>query len=322
MSCVTGSLSASVLANSAFTIAKQGVYSALTLGSEGVRSVANTALSYFKKEPLLGTLLGVSLICTASTFGDIANQAADLNTACKFGAGIVSYWAALDSKITKERLITAQNESKTLCLQNHSRNVVRDDQPTEHRYNDTYIKTLIDLAGPNENDAREIAFVVLPANDHNQAFSLKLDENSSNWSRLAKKFKIEWVRAAKPSDITEAMQKVNQTISHLWIQAHGNQKEIALSNQCQDCLNQDELTTDIFPNLSPTAHILLTSCSTGAPGGIAETFSTLFPEATIQAPMNDTTNTTLYFRNNKPELLELTEDGEACIRTINKKSRS
>ncbi len=184
----------------------------------------------------------------------------------------------------------------------------------ENTDSDEYIREAIkakkeEIEGP---DTREIVFVVLPHADHNRAFSLQRRENRENWDRVINKYRVEWTRAEKPSEITQIMSHVNEKISHLWIQVHGLEDAMEFGKCYNGTLSTTDLSEDLFPNLDPKAHILLSACLTGSKNGIGEAFAKTFPDATVLAPNQEYSTEMIYFHDNKPYFLTLNDDGEMC----------
>lgn len=155
---------------------------------------------------------------------------------------------------------------------------------------------------------REVVFVVLPEADHNLSFSLSKTEPLLNLQRLAKIYRIEWVKTDNFSNVAKAMKKVDKMISHLIIAGHGSGNTIQLGTTTSKLIDKDKLKASDLPNLSPNANILLNSCLAGIPGGIGDRISTLFPSSTVYASnglgYSDFTWTYLNSES-KPEMIHL-----------------
>ena len=166
-------------------------------------------------------------------------------------------------------------------------------------------------------DHREVVFVVLPICDPNNALSMTSQpENIHSIVRLAKMYRIEWVRAENVSDITASMKKVNKAISHLIFMGHGDYDSVQLGEEGR--MHQSEIGSGDFPNLSPYAHILFQSCSTGCFDGIAEKFSAIFPRATCFAPESVCypSHTWFYWTKKGPAVLHLSSRNQQVLTRI------
>ena len=104
------------------------------------------------------------------------------------------------------------------------------------------------------------------------------------------------------------MSQVNAKISHLVIFGHGVKNGIVLKNSLNGIIYSHQVSTSAFPNLLPEAHIIFDSCDVGIAGGIAEKFSTVFPQATCYAPRAKAFSDASWIfldSDNKPAMIQL-----------------
>lgn len=119
-------------------------------------------------------------------------------------------------------------------------------------------------------------------------------DNNKGVQELNKKYKILLIDSVtNVDDIIKGMEKITNTIQHVWILAHGSPTSILLDgNNKIESSNIDRLSGLMQQKLAKDAHVVLFSCSTGKSvfrgENIATKFSKILPGRTIWAPKSPT----------------------------------
>lgn len=148
---------------------------------------------------------------------------------------------------------------------------------------------------PKGEDKRDVVLWIRTTADHNDAFDPKSEQDK--FKLISKYFKVEYLEVYALYQITEKMQSLQpRKIKHLIISAHGERNFVHLSGHTIPCcLTKDWITQEHFPNLADGAHILISACNAGLPDGLAERFSSIFPNAFVYANTSSSYATKSWF---------------------------
>lgn len=147
-----------------------------------------------------------------------------------------------------------------------------------------------------ENDSRPVFLFLKAKSDYNGALNNAdnaitiNDDNNKSIQELKLKYKIVLIdNITHIDDIKQGLEKITNTIQHVWILAHGTPTSMLLDgNNKIENTNIDALSDLMQQKLSKDAHVVLYSCSTGrsifSEKNMATKFSEILPGRTIWAP--------------------------------------
>ncbi len=276
-----------------------------------VNTIRNSSLfvqfsTVLKNEPAAGLMTAAFIFLLGSAVKDLITKTVTQTTGLKFGGALSTLYTLY--KIAK---FTSRIKQLSQCIQENKYDLTSSDHHKENLASDILLNLLIQSHKPSGRDARDIVFVALPTWDPEQAFSLKGMTLFNNFSRLCKAFQVKWIRANNGIEITNAMKRCKTIISHLWILAHGTENsEIRLGPAPNDLLTKEEINQDTFPNLSPTAHALISCCYSGKYNGIGARITLHYPKITVFALHSIASIGLLYLDRNAPVIFHTDQDGE------------
>lgn len=149
-----------------------------------------------------------------------------------------------------------------------------------------------------KNDPRPVVLFLKAKSDHNGALDLYTKDNgvtingdnNQGVTELEKKYKIVVIdNITNINEIKDELEKITNTIQHVWILAHGTPTSMLLDGNNKIENDDIDYLADIMQEkLSEDAHVVLYSCSTGKKifwgENIATKFSKILPGRTIWAP--------------------------------------
>jgi hypothetical protein len=127
-----------------------------------------------------------------------------------------------------------------------------------------------------------VALVLRASYDHNGALAPELPNNRYLLETLAKTHRLV-IKTLEDNQVGKAIRETPGSIEILAIEAHGYPSFIAFSEDSA----YTTPTAEDFASLAPSSIIILNSCSTGAPGGIAEKIARAAPSHLVYAPVQD-----------------------------------
>ncbi len=162
-----------------------------------------------------------------------------------------------------------------------------------------------------KNDTRPVFLFLKAKSDHNGALDLYdkdsavtiNGDNNKGVKKLREKYKIVIIDNVKNvHDIENGLNKITNTIQHVWFLAHGTPTSMQLDGQFEIRNSDlDDLADVLQKKLAKDAHVILYSCSTGkeisSGDNIAIKFSKILPGRTIWAPKLPTGVMTLNLGN-------------------------
>ncbi len=274
-----------------------------------VKNASNEIFQLVKEKPAIALLSAAS--ATSMHISEMNYREGSQNVLVPYACSLICAYGAFSLFKTQVHLKDLSQKIQSLEIEHYLR-TVGTNHTDENITSGHFMEYVIKKNAPEGEDTREAAFVVFPKDDHNQFFSLKLQHNLLNMNAFAEKYRVEWVRAATVSEVTQGMEKVNKQISVVWFQIHGDTDGMTLSDETDGRLDKPSITEQTFPNLAPSARFLMTACSTGKENGVAQHISETYPNIVVDSPSEDITQVKLYFTNGVPRLLSLTSDAEDC----------
>jgi len=179
------------------------------------------------------------------------------------------------------------------------------------------LETIAKLKPVSINDQRKVVVIFKTKTDHNGAFKIPVNQIDE----LHEQFRVGYFTVEKKiTEITKIMQLLKKNkinVDHLIWMGHGGDEGNWVELAEEIDLEKPFVRRKNFPGLSEQAHIHFMSCQTGKEGGIAQAFSKSFPEASVYAPITNSTSrlSWMYFDPKmNPGLIQYGKTGEVITR--------